>query len=104
MFEGVLRQFLKHWALWALGNSSAIHACGCHYANRNLLASMGPDVFLACLKMHPMELRDLWHSTTGQRVPIEDIGRVSPLAYAHVIPSGTYHFKVTRAPSDAPGG
>jgi DNA invertase Pin-like site-specific DNA recombinase len=32
------------------------------------------------------------------------IGRVSPLAYAHVIPSGTYHFKVTPAPSDAPGG
>jgi hypothetical protein len=42
--------------------------------------------------------------TTGQRAPIEDIGRVSPLAYAHVIPSGTYHFKVAPAPSDAPDG
>ena len=30
--------------------------------------------------------------TTGKAVPMEDIARVSPLAHAHVIPSGTYHF------------
>ncbi len=30
--------------------------------------------------------------STGKPVPMEDIARVAPLAYAHVIPSGTYHF------------
>ena len=28
----------------------------------------------------------------GQRVPREHLARISPLANAHVIPSGTYHF------------
>jgi len=29
-------------------------------------------------------------------VPPADLARVSPLAYAHVIPSGTYHFEGAR--------
>jgi hypothetical protein len=28
----------------------------------------------------------------GEVIPAEDVARVSPLAYAHVIPNGTYHF------------
>jgi hypothetical protein len=28
----------------------------------------------------------------GEVIPAEDLARVSPLAYAHVIPNGTYHF------------
>ncbi len=32
--------------------------------------------------------------TTGKPVPMKDIARVSPLAHAHVIPSGTYRFPV----------
>ena len=27
----------------------------------------------------------------GEVMPAEDLARVSPLAYAHVIPNGTYH-------------
>jgi TnpA family transposase len=30
---------------------------------------------------------------TGQSVAEEDLGHISPLAHAHVIPSGTYHFE-----------
>jgi hypothetical protein len=30
--------------------------------------------------------------TTGQPVARADLARISPLAHAHVIPSGTYHF------------
>ena len=43
-------------------------------------------------------------ATTGPRVPIEVIGRVSPLANAHVIPSGTYryHFRAATAPGSTP--
>jgi Tn3 transposase DDE domain len=29
---------------------------------------------------------------TGQPVEREHLARISPLAHAHVIPSGTYHF------------
>jgi TnpA family transposase len=28
----------------------------------------------------------------GEGIPAEDVARVSPLAYVHVIPNGTYHF------------
>jgi hypothetical protein len=28
----------------------------------------------------------------GETVPAENLARVSPLAYAHVLPNGTYHF------------
>jgi hypothetical protein len=28
----------------------------------------------------------------GEVMPAADVARVSPLAYAHVIPNGTYHF------------
>ncbi|MGH8057477.1 MAG: hypothetical protein ACREOH_09615 [Candidatus Entotheonellia bacterium] len=28
----------------------------------------------------------------GETIAPEDLARVSPLAYAHVIPNGTYHF------------
>jgi hypothetical protein len=28
----------------------------------------------------------------GEVIPAEDLAHVSPLAYAHVIPNGTYHF------------
>ena len=28
----------------------------------------------------------------GEVIPAEDLARVSPLAYAHVIQNGTYHF------------
>ena len=28
----------------------------------------------------------------GEKVPDEDLARMSPLAYAHVIPNGTYMF------------
>jgi hypothetical protein len=28
----------------------------------------------------------------GEIIPAEDLARVSPLAYAHVIPNGPYHF------------
>jgi hypothetical protein len=31
--------------------------------------------------------------SSGQPVRREDLARVSPLANAHVIPSGTYHFQ-----------
>jgi hypothetical protein len=32
-------------------------------------------------------------TASGEPVSPADIARVSPLAHAHVIPSGTYHFK-----------
>jgi hypothetical protein len=28
----------------------------------------------------------------GEVIPAEDLVRISPLAYAHLIPNGTYHF------------
>jgi hypothetical protein len=28
----------------------------------------------------------------GEIIAAEDLARISPLAYAHVIPNGTYHF------------
>jgi Tn3 transposase DDE domain len=28
----------------------------------------------------------------GEVIPAEDLARVSPLASAHIIPNGTYHF------------
>jgi hypothetical protein len=36
--------------------------------------------------------------------PVEDIARVSPLAHAHVIPSGTYRFPVRARPGVPPTG
>jgi hypothetical protein len=32
-------------------------------------------------------------TASGATVAPEDLARVSPLAHAHVIPSGTYHFE-----------
>ena len=40
--------------------------------------------------------------TTGKPVPMMDIARVSPLAHAHVIPSGTYRFPVRARPDVHP--
>ncbi len=42
--------------------------------------------------------------TTGKPVPLEDIARVSPLAHAHVIPSGTYRFPVRARHGAHPNG
>ncbi|HTP29857.1 MAG TPA: hypothetical protein VMK12_29890 [Anaeromyxobacteraceae bacterium] len=37
--------------------------------------------------------------STGKPLPMEDIARVSPLAHAHVIPSGTCHFPARAKPT-----
>jgi TnpA family transposase len=35
--------------------------------------------------------------TSGQPIALEDLAHISPLAHAHIIPSGTYHFASARA-------
>jgi hypothetical protein len=41
-----------------------------------------------------------WLRAAGQAVSDEDLARISPLAYAHVIPNGTYVFNHTRRRTD----
>jgi TnpA family transposase len=43
------------------------------------------------------EIVEALERTTGQPIAREDLARISPLAYKHVIPSGTYHFATARA-------
>jgi hypothetical protein len=39
--------------------------------------------------------------SSGAPAEATDIARISPLAHAHVIPSGTYHFERATATADA---
>ncbi len=66
MFEGDLRQLLKRWALWALERSTPGSVAVLHCANRKLLRALGREMFLNCLRLHPMELRADWHSKIPQ--------------------------------------
>ena len=40
-------------------------------------------------------------TTSGAPAAAMDIARISPLAHAHVIPSGTYHFERATTSNDA---
>jgi hypothetical protein len=40
-------------------------------------------------------------TTSGAPAETMDIARISPLAHAHVIPSGTYHFERATTSDDA---
>lgn len=49
-------------------------------------------------KRRQAEIVAALESGSGEPVPREYLARVSPLANAHVIPSGTYHFDRAKRP------
>ncbi len=62
MFDADLRELLKHWALWALSNATPRTVGLFHWGNRKVFHTLGAEVFLGWLRLHPMRIRAEWHS------------------------------------------
>jgi hypothetical protein len=43
-------------------------------------------------------ITELW--AAGETIADEDLARISPLMYQHVIPNGTYHFACSKPGDD----
>jgi integrase len=105
-FTGLARALLKRWALWALSSSATISVHRAHWGNRRLLEVLGPEVFLAPLHAHPMDLREMWHTeVTPGRTQHETRGLKSLLHFCcekslgHLTPAHADFVSSLRLPS-----